>query len=65
MVIYNPAPDQLQRKGEDLDLRKKVKRIRVQAMLPAELAGKVQATAREYNVSISEVVTKIVEKYYS
>lgn len=62
----DPAPDQMQGKGGDLNLRKRSSRkVRVQAMIPPELYAKLVATAEEYDCSISELAGKIIAKYYN
>lgn len=61
-ITGSPAPDQP--KGEDLGIRKREKRIRVQAMIPPETMEQLQATAAKYGTSVSEVACRIITKYY-
>lgn len=61
-ISGRPAPDQL--KGQDLDLRKRSRKIRIQAMVSPEIAKRLQQTAIEFDTSVSEVACQIISKYY-
>lgn len=62
--LNDPAPDQ--RKGKLGALpTKKLRQKRVQAVLTDELFSKVQKTADEYGLSISETINQILIKFYS
>ena len=62
-----PAPDQRQpqKKGKLPIPAKSLRKNRVQAVLTDDLYSKLQKTAEEYHLSMSETINQILLEFYS